>query len=100
MFQELLLILHQKTREIRSAEERLVEVSREALHLAQLEYLNGQARYLDVLVAQREQFNAEIALAQTQRDQLVAVVQVYKAIGGGWNPEPAAQDIAMQDMLK
>lgn len=92
------LILHQKTREIRSAEEHLVEVSREALHLARLEYLNGQARYLDVLVAQREQFNAEIALAQTQRDQLVAVVQVYKAIGGGWNPEPAAQNIAMQDM--
>lgn len=91
------LILHQKTREIRSAEERLVEVSREARHLAQLEYLNGQATYLDVLVAQRELFNAEIALVQTQRDQLIAVVQVYKAIGGGWPQEPTGQDIAMQD---
>jgi multidrug efflux system outer membrane protein len=92
------LILHHKTREIRSAEKRLVKVSREALHLAQFEYLNGQATYLDVLVAQLELFNAEIALAQTQRDQLVAVVQVYKAIGGGWSPEPASQALAMQDM--
>jgi len=91
------LIFHQKTREIRSAEEHLVDVSREALQLAQLEYLNGKATYLDVLVAQRELFNAEIALAQTQRDQLVAVVQVYKAIGGGWNSEPAAQDVGMLD---
>lgn len=94
------LLLHQKTREIRTAEERLVEVSREALHLAQLEYLNGQATYLDVLVAQRELFNAEIALAQTQRDQLIAVVQVYKAIGGGWTPEPSPQDLAMQDPIQ
>lgn len=91
------LILHQKTREIRSAETQLVAVSREALHLAQLEYLNGKATYLDVLVAQRELFNAEIALAQTQRDQLIAVVQVYKAIGGGWDPEPETQEIAMKD---
>lgn len=90
------LILQQKTREIRSAEERLVQFSREARSLAQLEYLNGQATYLDVLVAQRELLNAEIALAQTQRDQRVAVVQVYKAIGGGWNPESNSPALAMQ----
>ena len=90
------LLLYQKTREIRSAEEHLVEVSKEAFQLAQLEYLNGQATYLDVLVAQRELLNTEVALAQTRRDQLVAVVQVYKAIGGGWNPEPADQTLAMQ----
>jgi outer membrane protein, multidrug efflux system len=94
------LLLHQKTREIRTAEEQLMKVSQEARHLAQLEYLNGKATYLDVLVAQRELFNAKIALAQTQRDHLIAVVQVYKAVGGGWAPEPTAQDIAMQDSIK
>jgi len=91
------LITHQKTREKRSAEERLVDLSRQALQLAQLEYLNGQATYLDVLVAQRELFNAEIALAQTQRDHLVSVVQVYKALGGGWRPDPLLGDSVRQD---
>ena len=91
------LIFYQKTREIRSAEDRLVERSQEALYLAELEYFNGQATALDVLVAQRELLNAEIALARTQRDQLVAMVHLYKAIGGGWNPEPAFHDRAMQN---
>ncbi|MDT7043162.1 efflux transporter outer membrane subunit [Candidatus Nitronereus thalassa] len=94
------LLLHQKTREIREVEERLLAVSREARQLAQLEYLNGKATYLDVLVAQRELFNAEIAFAQTQRDQLIAVVQVYKAIGGGWSQEPPPHNVAMQDSIQ
>ena len=94
------MLLHQKTREIRAAEERLLAVSREARQLAQLEYLNGKATYLDVLVAQRELFNAEIAFAQTQRDQLIAVVQVYKAIGGGWSQEPPPHNVAMQDSVQ
>ncbi|GJL62447.1 MAG: RND transporter [Nitrospirales bacterium] len=85
------LVAHQKTREIRKAQEELVRVSREALKLAQLEYLNGQANYLAVLDTQRQLFDAEIAFAQTQRNQLLAVVQVYKAIGGGWDISPHAQ---------
>jgi len=94
------LIAHQKTGEVRTAREQLVGVSREALQLAQLEYLNGQATYLDVLVAQRELFNAETALVQTQRDQFVAVVQLYKTLGGGWNPEPVATDLAMLEVSR
>ena len=92
------LIAHQKTREVRTAQEQLVDVSHEAMQLAQLEYLNGKASYLDVLVAQREFFDAEIALAQTQRNQLVAVVQLYKALGGGWEQEAVSSDIAMQEV--
>lgn len=42
---------------------------------------------LDVLDAQRQLFDAEIELARTNRDQLVALVQIYKALGGGWPPE-------------
>ncbi len=92
------LIAHQKTGEVRTAREQLVEASREALQLAQLEYLNGQATYLNVLVAQREVLNAETILVQTQRDQFVAVVQLYKTLGGGWNPEPVAPDLAMLEV--
>ncbi len=91
------LIAHQTIRETHIARERLADVSREALQLAQLEYLNGQASSLDVLAAQREVFDADMALAQTQRDRLVAVVQLYKALGGGWpspSPTGAAQGLA------
>ncbi len=86
------LIGHQKIREIRVAQEELLRVSRDARQLAQLEYLNGQANYLDVLDAQRQLFDVEIAFAQTQRNQLLAVVQVYKAIGGGWDVSPSSQE--------
>ena len=94
------LLAHQKIREIRAERERLVDLSREALELAQLEYLNGQASYLDILVARREAFNAETVLAQTQRDQLLAVVQLYKSLGGGWTPQAVSQNFAMREVTR
>ena len=92
------LLSYHKTREVRTTRERLVNASREALQLAEFEYLNGQATSLDVLAAQREALNAEISLVQTRRDQLIAVVQLYKALGGGWNPEPGSYELAMQEV--
>jgi multidrug efflux system outer membrane protein len=51
-----------------------------------------------VLTAQRNLFNSELALAKTRRAQLVSVVQLYKALGGGWAPpnqaEPEGQPVA------
>jgi outer membrane protein, multidrug efflux system len=60
------------------------------LRLADLRYQGGRASYLDVLTAQRALFDAELSLARTRRNQLVSVVQLYKALGGGWSPGPAA----------
>jgi outer membrane protein, multidrug efflux system len=45
---------------------------------------------LDVLDAQRQLFSAELDLASITRDQLTAVVQLYKALGGGWQSQPPA----------
>lgn len=92
------LLAHQKNREIRVERERLVDLSREAFELAKLEYLNGTVSYLEVLVAQRELFNAETVLIQTQRNQLLAVVQLYKSLGGGWTSEPVSEDLAMREV--
>jgi len=62
---------------------------REAVDLALTRYDAGRATYFEVLEAQQLLFPAEDALAQTQRDQLIAVVNLYKALGGGWNlPDP------------
>lgn len=92
------LLAHQKIREVRTEWERLVDLSREAVELAKLEFLNGKASYLEVLVAQREVLSAETALAQTQRNHLLTVVQLYKSLGGGWAPQPVSQDLAMREV--
>ena len=70
-----------------AAQEKQVNALRSALHLATLRYKGGLANYLEVLIAQRSLFEAELALAATRRLHLVSVVQLYKALGGGWSPE-------------
>ena len=92
------LLAHQKIREVRTERERLVNLSREALELAQLEYLNGKTPYLEVLAAQRDVLNVETVLAQTQRTHLLTVVQLYKSLGGGWTPQPVPPDLAMREV--
>jgi multidrug efflux system outer membrane protein len=59
--------------------------------LALLRYESGRASYFEVLEAQQQLFPAEDTLAQTQRDQLIAVVNLYKALGGGWTGAPGEQ---------
>jgi multidrug efflux system outer membrane protein len=69
----------------RSALESQVQANREAVDIATQRYTGGRASYFEVLDAEQSLFPSEDALAQTQRDQLVAVVNLYKALGGGWN---------------
>ncbi len=84
------LIAYRKTRESRDAQVRLVDAAQRTFAAAEKRYLHGVSSYIEVLDAQRELFNAELALTQTQLGELVAVVQLYKALGGGWSPEPEA----------
>ncbi|MGH7314737.1 MAG: efflux transporter outer membrane subunit, partial [Candidatus Rokuibacteriota bacterium] len=81
------LVGHRKIREIRPEREALVEANRRSLEIADLRYRDGLSTFLDVLDAQRQLFLSEIELARTTRDQLTAVVQLYKALGGGWTHE-------------
>ena len=68
----------------RTALEAQVAALREAERLTLDSYGVGVSNYLDVLDAQQQLYPAESSLAQTQRDQLLAVVNLYKALGGGW----------------
>jgi multidrug efflux system outer membrane protein len=88
------LIAHRKADEIRVQRELRVRAARQALALADLRYTEGLAAYLEVLDAQRQLFAAEIELASTTRDQLTAVVRLYKALGGGWEPRLARAQAA------
>ena len=74
-----------------TAQGKQVKALQSALHVANLRYTGGLANYLDVLIAQRNLFDAELSLASTRRLHLVSVVQLYKALGGGWSPTPVVE---------
>jgi multidrug efflux system outer membrane protein len=69
---------------------RQVEALQEAVRLAIVRFTGGFADYFEVLEAQQELFPAELLLARNELDQLVSVVQLYRALGGGWRQEEAA----------
>jgi len=78
------LAAREKLVTVRLEREREVAALRESVGISQQRYLGGLATYLEVLDAQQQLYPAEFALAQTERDQLLAVVALYRALGGGW----------------
>jgi multidrug efflux system outer membrane protein len=56
-----------------------------AYTMAEQRYQSGVSSYLEVLDAQRTLFGAQLSLVQMQRQYLVATVDLYRALGGGWN---------------
>ncbi len=76
--------------EVATQQEIQVTAAKTAERLARLRYEGGVSAYLEVLDAQRSLFSAELTLAQSNRDQLVAMIKLYKALGGGWKEKPAA----------
>jgi outer membrane protein, multidrug efflux system len=93
------LVAVRTARTQREAQAEQVAALRSALHLANLRYKGGLANYLDVLIAQRSLFDAELSLTSTHRFHLVSIVQLYKALGGGWPPsgtKPEEPSIALK----
>jgi multidrug efflux system outer membrane protein len=80
------LVAQRKARETLAAEQSRVEALRAALRLAQLRYDNGVASLLDVLDAERGLLDAELNRVEAQRAQLAATADLFKALGGGWDP--------------
>ena len=78
------LVAHRKVREVSVQRDLLVNTLRDRSRLAYMRYNGGVSNLLEALDADRELFNAELSLAQARRDELLTVVQLYKALGGGW----------------
>jgi multidrug efflux system outer membrane protein len=78
------LIGYQKSREYRSSRELFANTLRDQSRLSNLRYRGGVTSYLEVLDTERQRLTAEQQLAQAQRAELAALVQLYKALGGGW----------------
>ncbi len=84
------LIAQQTLVRQRESLEGQITALRRSESIARLRYDNGRASYFEVLEAEQQLYPAEYELAQTERDQLLAVVSLYKALGGGWNVETGA----------
>lgn len=73
-----------KIKEIYETRLRLEQASKSTLELAQLQYMNGVIGYMDLLDAQRTYLDAQIGLSNAVRDKQLTMVNLYKALGGGW----------------
>ena len=84
------LIAYQRTREFRARQEERTQANRDATELANVRYEGGVTSYLEVLYNEQELFSAELSLAVARRNELLSVIQLYRALGGGWT-QPAEQ---------
>ncbi len=80
------LIAIQKNREYRERQQALAVAARGAADLSNIRYQGGASSYLEVLTSEASLFNAELELAQANLNERLAVVQIYNALGGGWQP--------------
>ena len=78
------LIQHRKSREIRAQQEVLFKTLQDRVRLAYRRYRGGVDTLLSALDADRDLFEAELRLTQSRRNELIAIVQLYRSLGGGW----------------
>ena len=78
------LIAAEKTRNTRVEQEKLVASAQDATRLARVRYQGGAASYIEVLTNDTNYFNAQLALITAQQNEALTLVQLYSALGGGW----------------
>jgi multidrug efflux system outer membrane protein len=78
------LIAYEKYHSVRENQQRTVKDLQETVDVSLMRYRGGTANYLDVLDSQRSLFQAELTLAQARNNEYQSLVQLYKALGGGW----------------
>ena len=83
------LVEHRKRREFRAQQQLLATAAGDASRLASIRYRGGVTSYLEVLDSERQFFDAELGLVRSQRDEFLAIVRLYRALGGGWQEGPS-----------
>ena len=78
------VVTYRKARETAALKVALRDAALKYVELAQVQYRGGSINYIDVLDAQRRYFDAQIGLSNAVRDEHLALVQLYKSLGGGW----------------
>ena len=85
------LITREKMEGVRAEQQRAVDALTKAVKVSTERYIAGKADYYEVLEAQQQLFPAQNSLAKTQLNQLLAVVSLYKALGGGWETDVSSK---------
>ncbi len=78
------LVGYRKLKEFRDQQEILTKTLADQQRLSNMRYRGGVTAYLEVLDTDRQFFDAQLGLAQAQRNELLALVALYRALGGGW----------------
>jgi multidrug efflux system outer membrane protein len=78
------LVAYRKNQEFRSQQELLTNSAQDTTRLANMRYQGGVTSYLEVLDSDTRYFDAQIGLAQAELNERLAMVQLYNALGGGW----------------
>jgi len=78
------LIAYQKYHQVRVRQEKTVVDLQDSVNLSLSRYRGGITTYLEVLDGQRSLYSGELTLAQARGDEYQSLVQIYKALGGGW----------------
>jgi len=81
------LVEYRKDREFREQQEQLTFSAQDAARLSETRYRGGATSYLEVLTNETNYFNAELALAQAQLNELLGLVRIYRNLGGGWQEQ-------------
>src|SRR6202012_5473522 len=79
------LISVDKQRSAREQQEKLVAAAQDATRLARVRYQGGATSYLEVLTTDSNLFSAQLNLVTTQENEALSLVQLYGALGGGWD---------------
>ena len=78
------LVGYRRSQEFRATQQQLLQSAQDARRLADIRYQGGASSYLEVLDSDTRLFAAELGLVEAQRDELAAFVEIYRALGGGW----------------
>jgi outer membrane protein, multidrug efflux system len=78
------LVGYRKDQEFRAQQELLARSAQDAAQLSGRRYSSGTTSYLEVLTNETNYFTAELGLAQARLNELLSLVQIYQALGGGW----------------
>ena len=80
------LVSYRKSREVRIEQQKLTTAAEDATRLSNMRYRGGAASYLEVLDSETRFFDAQLNLALAQLRELQSLVQIYRSLGGGWQP--------------
>ena len=78
------LVGYRKGRDFREQQQSLNRAATDARRLADIRYRGGATSYLEVLDSDTRMFSAQLDVAQAELSELLSLVQVYRALGGGW----------------